>query len=169
LTVRAATPSDARAVRELIDAVAAEADVPILATPGTFSTRDVKARILHTVREPGRLFLVAEVDGRLGGNLDVSPAPFAPSGHVCNLGMSVAAWCRGVGVGSALMETAVAWATGQGYAKLTLSTFPHNTRAVAFYERYGFVREGVRRGQFRRLDRSIDELLMARFLQEAPA
>lgn len=165
LTVRAATPSDARAVREVIDGVAAEPDVPILATPGAFSVRDVKARILHTVREPGRLFLVAEVDGRVGGNLDVSPVPFAPSAHVCQLGMSVAAWCRGVGVGGALMGTAIAWADGQGYAKLALSTFPHNERAIAFYQRHGFVREGVRRAQYLRDGRFIDELQMALFLQ----
>ena len=35
--------TDARAVRDLIDAVAAEPEVPLLATPGSIALRDVRA------------------------------------------------------------------------------------------------------------------------------
>jgi len=65
-------------------------------------------------------------------------------------------------VGGALLEAAVAWATEQRYLKVVLSAFPHNTRAVAFYERHRFTFEGRRARQFHRGDRYIDEVLMAR-------
>ena len=42
LVVRPAVGADARAVRALIDAVAAEPDVPLLATPGSIGLRDVR-------------------------------------------------------------------------------------------------------------------------------
>jgi len=45
-----------------------------------------------------------------------------------------------------------------------LSVFPHNARAVRFYEHQGFVREGLRRAHFRRAAEYHDEVLMARFL-----
>jgi ribosomal protein S18 acetylase RimI-like enzyme len=71
---------------------------------------------------------------------------------------------RGLGVGTALLDAAEAWSRRQGADKLVLSVFPHNAAALGFYERRGFVREGLRRGQFRRLGERLDEILMARFI-----
>jgi RimJ/RimL family protein N-acetyltransferase len=79
---------------------------------------------------------------------------------VFEFGMSVGAAYRGVGVGSALLRAAIAWATAAGFAKIVLSVFPHNARAIAFYERHGFTLEGRRVRQFRRDGGYLDELLM---------
>ena len=76
--------------------------------------------------------------------------------------MSVDAAYRGVGVGGALLEAAAAWAAEHRYLKVVLSAFPHNTRAIAFYERHGFTLEGRRALQFCRAGRYFDELLMGR-------
>ncbi len=162
--MRPGVPSDARAVRGLIDAVAAEPEVPLLATPGVIGLRDVKSLIGKGVRDPRSLFLVAEVAGDLAGNLGGSGLGFAPSAHVFEFGMSVGAAYRGVGVGSALLEAALAWAAAAGFTKVVLSAFPHNTRAIAFYERHGFTFEGRRPQQFCREGRYIDEVLMGRLV-----
>jgi RimJ/RimL family protein N-acetyltransferase len=66
------------------------------------------------------------------------------------LGMAVAREWRGRGVGSALLEAAIAWARERGLHKLCLSVFPHNAAAIALYRKYGFVDEGRRVQQFRR-------------------
>ena len=162
LVVRAGVPSDARAVRDLIDAVAAEPDVPLLATPGSIGLRDVKGMIGRGARDPRSLFLVAEVAGVVAGDLGGSGLPFAPSAHVFEFGMSVGARYRGLGVGSALLEQALVWAGAAGFSKVILSAFPHNTRAIAFYERHGFTLEGRRALQFCRAGRYLDEVLMGR-------
>ena len=162
LVVRAGVAADARAVRDLIDAVAAEPDVPLLATPGSIGLREVKSMIGRGGRDPRSLFLVAEIGGVVAGNLGGSGLPFAPSAHVFEFGMSVGARYRGLGVGSALLEQAIAWAAGAGFTKVILSAFPHNTRAIAFYERHGFTLEGRRALQFCRAGRYFDELLMGR-------
>ena len=47
--------------------------------------------------------------------------------------------------------------------KVALGVFPDNERAIAVYERAGFVREGVRRMQYRSGDEFRDEVLMAWF------
>ena len=50
-----------------------------------------------------------------------------------------------------------------GLRKVSLGVFPDNERAIAVYERRGFVREGVRRQQYRSGDEFRDEVLMAWF------
>ncbi|MGZ4199012.1 MAG: N-acetyltransferase family protein [Thermoleophilia bacterium] len=161
-------------MRDLIDAVAAEPDTPLLATPGSIRLRDVKGLIGKCVRDPRSLFLVAEAAGRLAGNLGGSGLAFAPSAHVFEFGMSVGADYRGIGVGSALLEAALAWAASVGYVKVVLSAFPHNKRAIIFYERHGFTLEGCRARQFLRDGRYLDELIMGRLIataavEQAPA
>jgi ribosomal protein S18 acetylase RimI-like enzyme len=50
---------------------------------------------------------------------------------------------EGRGVGSALVRACEAWARGQGYKLLTLSTGAGNARALAFYAHLGFQQEDV--------------------------
>ena len=164
LVARPAVSADARVVCAMIDAVAAEPDVPLLATPGSITLRDVRTLIARSARDPRGLFLVAEVDGVVAGNLGGAGVAFGPSSHVFELGMSVAAAYRGLGVGAALLEAAAAWAAAAGFAKVMLSAFPHNSRAIAFYERHGFTFEGRRVRQFQRAGRFYDEVLMGREL-----
>jgi RimJ/RimL family protein N-acetyltransferase len=164
LVVRPARARDARALRDLIAAVAAEPSVPLLTTPQVMTTERVRG-YLTGARVGGRgLFLVGEIDGVIVGNVGGHGLDIEPSQHVLEIGMSVAAGARGVGVGSALLDAALAWAAVAGYQKVVLSVFPHNERAIALYERHGFVHEGVRVRQFVREGRFLDEVLMARWL-----
>jgi RimJ/RimL family protein N-acetyltransferase len=74
---------------------------------------------------------------------------------------------RGLGIGGALLEAVAAWGAKNAVIKLALGVFPENLRAIGFYERHGFVREGLRRAQYDRAGRYHDEVLMARFLTPA--
>ena len=67
--------------------------------------------------------------------------------HVAELGMSVAADFRRMGVGSALIDCACRWARDFDVEKISLNVFPHNASAIALYEKKGFVREGLRKKQ----------------------
>ena len=66
-----------------------------------------------------------------------------------------------------LVRSAQRWAREQGLLKVALAVFPDNARAIAVYEHAGFVREGLRRRQYR-ADGGVlrDELLMAWFPDE---
>jgi RimJ/RimL family protein N-acetyltransferase len=105
---------------------------------------DIEARAASWTIEGG---FVALLDGRIVGSLSVQPVYYHGYGEI---GMHVASDARGQGVGSALMEAAIAWARAQGLHKLSLSVWPHNTRAIALYEKFGFVEEGRRVKQYRR-------------------
>jgi L-phenylalanine/L-methionine N-acetyltransferase len=64
-------------------------------------------------------------------------------------------------VGRVLLEAAVEWARGAGIVKLELHVFPWNEPAIRLYERFGFEREGLRKGHYRRGNNTVDALLMA--------
>ena len=65
-----------------------------------------------------------------------------PHAHLSVL--AVAAAAEGKGVGSALLDQAVAWARARHSDRLTLSALVTNSRARALYERKGFGGEYIR-------------------------
>ena len=164
LCVRDARVRDARPLARLLDAVVAEPAVTLLMMPGQFGAGVWRRRIAEARADPRCLQLSADLDGELVGNLGLRPDPHLCSGHILWVGMSVGARWRGLGVGAALLEASAAWAAAQGVSKLALGVFPDNRRALGFYERQGFVREGLRRAQYVRAGQYHDEVLMARFL-----
>ncbi len=162
-SIRSARPGDARALSRLVDAVAAEPPATLLMMPGDISPREWRRRIAAAAARDTSLALCAWLGGRLVGNVIMAADPHPASAHVRMLGMCVARDSRRLGLGGALLETAVAWAVAHGAAKIELSVFADNAPALAFYERHGFVREGLRRRQFVRAGEYHDEVLLARF------
>lgn len=164
LRVRTVRTRDSRPLARLLDAVAAEPEATLLMMPGQFTAGVWRRRIADALADPRTLLLAATAGPELVGNLGVHPEGHACSSHVAVLGLSVAREWRGLGVGGELLEVAAGWAAAGGVSKLTLGVFPENLRAIRFYERHGFVREGLRRAQYARAGRYHDEMLMARFL-----
>jgi RimJ/RimL family protein N-acetyltransferase len=119
-------------------------------------------RYLRAVRRhPDAAVFVAESPEGIVGRLSLARDPHPASRHVADLGLMVAASARRRGVGSALLEQAAEWAHASGVRKLELHVFPHNQPAIQLYERFGFVREGLRRGHYRRGGEYVDAILMA--------
>ncbi|MEP6862140.1 MAG: GNAT family N-acetyltransferase [Deltaproteobacteria bacterium] len=52
---------------------------------------------------------------------------------------------RGTGVGKRLLEASIAWSREHGARLLVLDTVEAMARAIAFYERHGFVRDDTQR------------------------
>jgi putative acetyltransferase len=106
--------------------------------------------------------IVAERDdGSIVGRLSVARDQHPASTHVADLGLMVAKGARRQGVGRALLESAVDWARSAGVRKLELHVFPWNEPAIQLYERFGFEREGYRKGHYRRAGEDVDAILMA--------
>jgi RimJ/RimL family protein N-acetyltransferase len=89
------------------------------------------------------------------GWIDVARSPHGYG----EIGMAIAREWRGRGVGSALLETAIAWARESGLHKLSLSVFPHNAAGIALYRKHGFVEEGRRAKQLRRSNGQLWDLV----------
>ncbi len=166
--VRSARSRDAKALARLVGDVAGEAPPMLLIRPEESTAKAWRRRIAAAGVDERSLLLVADAQGELVGSLGVERDPHPNSGHVAWIGVSVDRGWRGIGVGGVLVEAAVRWAAGAGLEKLVLGVFPENARALAFYERRGFRREGLRVAQFVREGRYHDEVLMARILTPSP-
>ena len=161
-TLRPARPTDGRALAALFDAVRAEGRWLVTA-PGATSEPSESFWIAELIRAQEHLALVAEADGDVVGNVLVSVDRNAATDHIGTLSICIAADWRDVGIGSVLVAAAQDWARARGLRKVALGVFTDNARAVAVYERAGFVQEGLRRLQYRSGETYRDELLMAWF------
>ena len=88
------------------------------------------------------IYLVAEKAGRVVGLCGVQN--ISGDGEVTNV--SVAADCRGEGIGYKMLKQLLERGRGIGIKDYTLEVRAGNTSAIHLYERLGFVSEGIRPG-----------------------
>ena len=161
-TLRPGRPTDGRALARLFAAVREEGRW-LITTPGSVSEPSEAFWISELIRSEEHLVIVAEADGDVVGNVLVNVERGVATAHVGVLSICIAAAWRDVGVGTELVAAAQRWVRERGLRKLSLGVFPDNGRAIAVYEKRGFVREGMRRMQYRSGERFRDEVLMAWF------
>ncbi|MGH3071039.1 MAG: GNAT family N-acetyltransferase [Gaiellaceae bacterium] len=159
--IRPARPEDAATLVALGASVGREPEAWLLSTEGWRSAAEERRYLRALKRHPDAAVYVAEDDGAIIGRLSVARDPNSASRHVADLGIMVAAGHRRRGIGRALLEQAVAWARDAGVRKLELHVFPWNEPAIRLYEEFGFEREGLRRGHYRRGPEYVDAILMA--------
>jgi putative acetyltransferase len=136
--------ADVDALLELLVGVAGEGRW--IGTEAPVDTERRRRRMVEGIEGQDTIALVADAGGELVGQLDLHLARYG----VADLGMLVAAGWRGRGVGGALLAEALARARAAGAHKIALQVWPHNTAAIALYERFGFQREGYLRRHYRR-------------------
>ena len=102
------------------------------------------------------------------GWCDIGRNPREGFRHVGRLGIGLLPAFRGRGLGARLAAAAIAAARSRGVERIELEVFASNARAIALYERLGFVREGVKR-RARKLDGEYDDdVMMALLLTDRP-
>lgn len=159
--IRPADPRDASELVALANAVGSEPEGWLISTNNWRSVAEERRYLKSLRRYPHAAVYVAEVPDGIVGRLSVGRDPHPASQHVADLGLMVAKRHRREGIGWALLEQAVTWGRSVGVRKLELHVFPHNSAAIALYERFGFEREGFRKRHYRRPDGYVDAILMA--------
>jgi putative acetyltransferase len=135
LEVRLVEPGDVDALIALVTTVLAEFDL----TFGKGATTDDELRDLpDSYASQGGAFWVATNDSSLVGTCGMFPV--APQTYELRK-MYLAPEARGLGLGSRLLETARDWVRERGGQRIVLDTVEEMTRAIAFYESHGFVRD----------------------------
>jgi RimJ/RimL family protein N-acetyltransferase len=155
VSVRSAREQDLDAIASLFVEVAAEgrwigAEPPV-------DHESQRQGLAEALRNDRSVMLVAEVDGRIVGQLGMDLARYGVAG----VGMLVSDGWRGRGIGSALLHASIERARGAGAHKIALQVWPHNSPAIALYEKFGFQREGLLRRHYRRRNGEIwDAIIM---------
>lgn len=144
-SVRSATVNDAEALLKVLNEVLADGEGMVLErdeSPAK-TVEDQKKWIKKFTEEPNEILLVAEVDGKIVGNLDLHASKRRRLSHSCSLGISLSPDWRSNGIGSALFCALFEWLnTAPQIEKITLKVLADNKRAIALYTKFGFVEEG---------------------------
>lgn len=161
ISVRKAEPGDAAALVTLAEAVGREEGRWILSADSWRTIAEERRYVKSVFRHPDAAVFVAEEGGRILARMSLSRDPHPASRHVADLGLMVAVEHRRRGIGTLLLDAAVAWARSTGITKLELHVFPWNEPAVQLYESFGFEREGYRKRHYERDAEYVDAILMA--------
>jgi len=131
--IRRAGPEDARAIAAVL--LESFSEFRALYTDGGFAATALgEVQVLARLQE-GPVW-VALGEGLMLG----TGAAVAKSESVYIRGMAVLPKARGSGVGTRMLRQIEAWANGEGYTRLFLSTTPFLVSAIRLYEEFGFLR-----------------------------
>ncbi len=145
LVIREATEADARALLGYVEAISGESDY-LSFGPGEFELTEAEEEtILRRYQESdNQVYLVGTVGGAVVAALTFAAGHRPRTRHSGGFGLSVRKDYWGLGIGSLLVDTLIDWARGTGIVtKINLRVRTDNQRAVALYERKGFVIEGT--------------------------
>ncbi|MCL4517030.1 MAG: GNAT family N-acetyltransferase [Firmicutes bacterium] len=146
LILRKAVRADAAAIIENMRQIAGETDFLTFGA-GEFNIPPAREEDLieQFLQADNRLFLIAEVDGRIVGNIVFSGGSRPRVRHVGEFGVSLSRDCWGLGIGARMLRYLLDWAKAGGVIrKINLRVREDNRRAIGLYEKMGFKREGIR-------------------------
>ena len=136
------TAEDIDGFRHAVDVVARERRyLAFLDAPPLASAREF---VLENIAKGNPLF-VAIADGGVVGWCDIVRQTRPIHAHTGVLGMGLLPPFRGQGHGRRLVGASLQAAKRAGFSRVELTVHADNPRAIALYERVGFVREGIKR------------------------
>jgi RimJ/RimL family protein N-acetyltransferase len=141
--------------RECLDSVARERKW--LMTLQAHPPEEVRKFWEETIADDGPAFFAID-QMQVVGWIDIKPHPEEGIRHRGRLGMGVRCDYRGQGIGTKLMEAALAKAKQCGLIRIELTVYASNPVAYAMYRNFGFVEEG-RMIKGRYLDGRFDDVI----------
>lgn len=106
--------------------------------PGTVFFDDTTDHLYEMFQEPGSIYFVAELDGKVLGGAGVYTSEGLPA-QTCELvKMYLRPEARGRGLGKLLIDKCLEIARGLGYLQVYIETMPELRKAVSIYKKFGF-------------------------------
>ncbi|WLR47681.1 GNAT family protein [Halobacillus litoralis] len=163
--IRTAEVFDAAVYRNLIEQLEAESDFLLYGKSERKSTiEQVEGLIQKIEKEENSTIFLSELSGGVNGHVTVFGGGAPRNLHTASIITGVLKDFHGQGIAVDLFHRLFQWAEEKGVTRLDLSVMVHNERAVHFYERMGFEKEGVKRRSLIIKGSPIDEYVMAKIL-----
>lgn len=161
--IRPVTYADTEALRDYAQALFAER-LPGIYHRATPTLEEEREFIRSHIEPENSAMFVAEEDARIVGLIGLLARQLAEERHTGEFGLSVAREYRGRGIGTALIEALVEWASEHGITRIEAKSWANNPGSARLYKRMGFEEEGRARGAIIRDGELIDVVLLARRL-----
>ena len=145
LLIREVVVEDARALVDYAESISAESDF-LSFGPGEFGLTEPEEEefIRKCLASDNQLFILGSIDDTIVATLNLSAGYRPRVRHSGEFSMSVRKQYWGLGIGSLMLDTLIAWARHtQIVKKINLRVRTDNQRAILLYERKGFVKEGT--------------------------
>jgi RimJ/RimL family protein N-acetyltransferase len=167
-TIRTGQLEDAAAMLAYIRPVAEETEFFTL-EPDEFPPTEEEERpwVQDHLDSPGKILLLAEASGYIIGSVNFENGLYRRIAHRGYLGIAVIKQWRGQGVGTALLQMLLQWAsTNPLIDKVSLDVFATNHGAIRLYKKLGFIGEGLRLKDIKLgPGRYVDSVVMYRFVK----
>lgn len=162
IIIRKANRSDAKALIEYLNVIGGESDFLTFGKDEfERSIYEEEVFIENALKKENALFIIAEVNGKVVGNLNFSGGARERTAHVGEFGVSVLKEYWGNGIGEELIKYLIAWSKDSGIIrKINLRVRTDNTPAIKLYKKFGFLEEGKRKRDFLINGKFYDSLLM---------
>lgn len=142
--LRNGTEADGIAVLDHFNQTHAETDY-LLSYPDetSFDAQQEGQFLAKKAASDNEIEIIALVDGKVAGSAGIDAVGTKDKlRHRAEFGISLLKEYWGLGLGRALTEACIQCAKEAGYAQLELSVVADNERAIALYEKEGFVEYG---------------------------
>jgi len=106
--------------------------------------------------------VVAEIDGRIVANGQITRGHYRESRHHGELGLTVIGAYRGMGIGREIVKTLLYEASGIGLKSVDVEFLSTNKAAIHTYQKAGFVEVGRIPGKVYRNGKFLDSMIMVR-------
>ncbi|MBC8481811.1 MAG: GNAT family N-acetyltransferase [Planctomycetes bacterium] len=168
--IRTAEEADAEKVLRQIISVLEEAEYTITTYPedgADFTVAKEREWVKNHMEGDGKLLVVAEINGEIVGSADLHNGERRRIQHVATVGITVLKEFRSLGVGKALMDAPIEWASAHPVIeKIGLGVFSNNAGAINLYKKLGFVEEGRRVREIKiGTDDYVDSILMYKLVK----
>ena len=166
LILRNATEEDAEMLMEYLKTTAGEIRFLIKEPEEvTMTLEQEKAFIRSQNASERNIMLLGFLDGQFVGNCALNGFGRFRLKHRVSLGIALYQKFTGMGIGKAMMETAIQLAKEMGYEQLELEVVSNNERAIALYKKMGFEICGTTPNAMKYKDGTYaDEYLMVKML-----
>ena len=109
----------------------------------TFTVEDESRYLQEKTDSTSEIELLALVDGKVVGMAGIEAVgPQEKVRHRADFGVDILQDYWGLGLGGAMTEACIQCAREAGYAQLELTVVAENERAIALYQKHGFVECG---------------------------
>ncbi|WP_160114138.1 GNAT family N-acetyltransferase [Aquimarina sp. AU119] len=162
ILIREATPEDAQKLLELKLQYLKETDtIPLFDYEYTNTIEEEGALIQRLKKNPNCLLLIAENNGNIIGNIDLTGSWRKKMEHTAMIGMGIHTAWQNQGIGTLLIQNVLTWSTQNTLLKLLwLEVYATNLPGIRLYKKMGFKESGFIENFFLEEEKYVDKVTM---------
>lgn len=162
IIIRKALKSDANELVNYLDLISKESDYLTFGEGESDITVEQEEEFIESANNKNNtLFIVAEMNEKIIGNLNFSAGQRKRIAHTGEFGVSVLKEYWGNGIGKELIKYLIQWSKNSGLIrKINLRVRIDNTKAIKLYKELGFFEEGIIKRDFLIDNKFYDSLSM---------